>query len=266
MRQDMHELLKVLPCRGGGWAKIKAPRTLDEAPTQEPMRPRVGGWNLKENHDWVTPVKRYLRSQVGRLWNDVFSDICAVNDPRSKTQYDLREYIRYAVHTNVVLVDGEPQDTDGHSIWRDHWVHPDTGILMAAPEYKRRRWSGWRKKFDQVPIDATQKYVRVKGLWYLVTFAPFTREAYAAATAPIPRQVADFNAWYSAVLTDRYRPRIIDVVFGAELRRNYDDACRQLHNEWGSAIYAVEKRQIGSREIKKVTAQWAVLEVARQAS
>lgn len=265
MRRDMHNLIKVLPCRGGGWAKIKVPTDLEEAPLREPMKPRVRGWNLKENHDWTTPIHRYLLAQVGRPWNDVFSDICATNDNRSKNQYDVRDYVRYAVHTNIVIVDGEPQDTDGHSIWRDLWVHPDTGILMAVPAEKRYRYRGRRTHYDQVPIDATHKYVRIDGLWFLVTLAPFERAAYEAALKgkPLPGIHEGFSVWWGAMVKATHRQVIYDVVFGTGLRRDFDDACRQLRNEWGSEMFAAQKRQISKREVKKVTAQWAALEVAR---
>jgi hypothetical protein len=252
MREDMHQLIKVLPSRGGGWAKIKGPRgDIEELPSREPMLPRVGGWNLKENHDWTTPIDRYLLKQVGRPWNDVFSDICASNDLRSKTQYDVRDYVGYAVHTHVVIVDGEPQNSDGHSIWRRFWVHPDTGILMALPERKRYRWHGYRKHFDQVPIDAEHKYVRINGLWYIVTLAPFDE--------------ADYTRFLNAA-REAYRPTTYDVAFRQELYRDSGSARTQLCREWGSAVYAVSKRQIGTREIKKVNAQWEALELARESA
>ncbi|MDZ4834008.1 MAG: hypothetical protein SGJ27_09555 [Candidatus Melainabacteria bacterium] len=252
MRKDMHKLIKVLPARGGGYAKIKAPTgDYDNFPSREPMLPRVGGWNLKENHDWTTPIDRYLLKQVGRLWNDVFSDICAHNDLRSKTQYDVRDYIRYAVHTNVVIVDGKPEDSDGHCIWRRLWVHPDTGILMAIPLEKRYRFRGYRTKFNQVPIDANEKFVEINGIWYRVSLAPFVE--------------ADYEI-FAAAARKKFRPVIYDVVFREDLKHGGSSARSQLSHEWGSAVYACNKRQLGSREVKKVVAQWEALELAREAA
>jgi len=255
MRKDMHKLIKERGASGGGWVKIK-PVRLDVDPDtlvyREPMTPRSGGWNLKEQHDRRAPLRRYLASQVGRKWDDVYSEICAVNDHRSKTQRDLLEAIDGIVERHITIVDGEPKDSLGYSVWsRDFWVHPETGILMAPPPAKRYRWRGWRKEFNQVPIDQNTRYVQVGGVWYLCTFAPF--------------EAAPYRAFVGQARWDK-RGVVYDGCFREELSWSYDKARETLSREWGACVYVAHKRQLGSKEAKKVQAQWEALELARDAA
>lgn len=255
MRKDFHKLIKERPLVGAGCAKIKPVRVTpdsEDLPYREPMTPRVRGWNLKERHDRWGLLYRYLRSQVGRLWDDVYSEICAANDPRVKTQWDVRDQLQWTIHFNVRIIDGKPHDSKGDRLfWRDFWVHPDTGILMEVPREKRRRWKGFRKDHNQVPLSATQRYVEVDGIWYLVTFAEFKQDEYEA---------------FLKLCRETWRPAIYDVVFRDSLPYGYDRARQVLANEWGSGVYVVSKRQLASRDAKRVRAQWQALEEARNAA
>lgn len=255
MREDFHCLIKEPALVGAGRARIKKVRVTadsEDLPTREAMTPRVRGWNLKERHDRWGLLDRWLRSRVGQLWDDVYSEICAVNDNRVKTQWDVRDQLPWKIHQDVILIDGVAHDSKGDKLfWRDFWVHPETGVLMEVPRSKRYRWKGWRKTYNQVPLSDTQRYVQVEGIWYLVTFAPFKREEYEAAVA---------------LGRAERRPVLYDKVFRKGLSWSFDRARDELTREWGSCVYVVAKRQIGSREVKKVVAQWDALEAAREAA
>lgn len=268
MRTDMHDVLKVGRTRAKCRFKGTEVYDIEDAPVRESMRPQMG-W---KRHNWgrINPLRGYLAKQVGRPWNEVYSEICGTSgDVRNRIKFDLRQKLDNLVETNVIMVDGKPIDPSGRfsSLWSPFWVHPDTGVLMKSPERTRRnRYRGWYKDFKQVPIDATHKYVEIDGLWYIITFAPFTREAYeGTVTTTFQRGVeGGYDNLFKALTSLRYFRRIRDVVFGDKLRYGFDDACRQLSSEWGSAIYACHKRQIGSREAKMVAAKWAAMELERQ--
>lgn len=250
MREDMHKVIGQRPRVGGGWIKLKnSPDFSEDATTHEAMRPKVGGYNLKRKHDHRAPLRRYLNSQVGRQWNDVYSDICLKNDHRGKTQRDLLELVAYMVHDNVTMVEGEPRAVSGFSIWRDFWVHPDTGALMAAPQHKRYRWRGFKKNFEQVDADSTHKYVKINNIWFLVSFAPFDRFEFEEAKK---KAAKDFRLF------------IHDVVFREELPGDYDSARRKLEHEWGAAVFASAKRQLGKRQVRKVNQMLARIKSDRE--
>ncbi len=240
MRNDMHKVIAE-PGRRGGHdfvkSRVEIDRDDDTQPTREGIR-RKGKHDRKSRCQNFNPLRRYLTSKVGQLWNNVFSDICANNDLRNKVQGDVREHLTWMVHTNVEVVADEPIATDGYRIWRDFWVHPETGVLMAVP---RRSYKGrWVRKteWEQVPIDAETKYVKVDGIWYKVTYKPFIDDEYRAA--------------FKKSDTDVDRVGSFDCIFLGSLSRNLDSARRQLSYEWGACICAVKKRQIGKAEIKKM--------------
>lgn len=240
MRNDMHKVIAE-PGRRGGHDYVKTRVAIDAAddsePNREPMR-RRGKFDRRSRCQNTNPLRRYLASKVGQPWNDVFSDICANNDLRNYVQGEVREHITWMVHTNVEVIEGEPIATDGYRIWRDFWVHPETGVLMSVPKGKRYRWRGWKTDHEQVAIDALTKYVKVDGIWYKVTFKPFIDDEYRAA--------------FKKNDTDIDRVGNFDCIFLGDLSRNLDSARRQLANEWGAAICAIKKRQIGTAEIKKM--------------
>lgn len=240
MRKDMHKVIAE-PGRRGGHDfvknRVEIDRDDDTLPQREGIR-RKGSYDRKNSQHNYNPLRRYLTSKVGQQWNAVFSDICANNDLRNKVQGEVREHISWMVHTNIEVIGNEPFDTDGHRIWRDFWVHPETGALMAAPQGKRYRWRGWKTDHEQVAIDTLTKYVKVDGIWYKVTFKPFIDDEYRAA---FKKGEADVD-----------RVGTFDCIFLGSLSRSLDMARRQLRQEWGAEICAVKKRQIGKSEIRKM--------------
>lgn len=244
MRNDMHKVIAE-PGRRGGHDYVKTRVAIqandDSEPTREPMR-RRGKFDRRSRCHNYNPLRRYLASRVGQLWNDVFSDICANNDLRNYVQGEVREHISWMVHDNVEIVDGKPHATDGHLLWRDFYVHPDTGVLMKVPSGKRYRWGGWKTKYEQIAIDAETKYVRVDGIWYKVSFRPFIDEEFRAA----------FKKGDGVTTFDKDNVGTFDRIFLGALSRNLSTARDQLRREWGAFICATKKRQLGKAEIKKM--------------
>ncbi len=242
MRNDMHKVIAE-PGRRGGHDFVKSRVTIDRDDNTQSKREgirRKGSYDRKNRCQNFNPLRRFLASKVGQLWNDVFSDICANNDLRNKVQGDVREHLTWMVHSNVEVIDGKPFETDGHSIWRDFWVHPETGVLQVAPRYSyKRRWVR-KTEWEQVLIDASTKYVKIDGVWYKVAFKPFIDDEYRAAFKKGDKPF------------DKDRVGTFDCIFLGSLSRNLETARRQLSYEWGANICAVSKRQIGSAEIKKM--------------
>src|SRR5262245_53004858 len=104
MRDDMFKVIVERPRVGGSW-KRERPRRLDEdAPAREPLSRGRGTKRLNEN---LAPLARWFRRQVGRPWNAVFSELCAVVSVRSAVQKHVRDHIEHLVHLRVVERDGE---------------------------------------------------------------------------------------------------------------------------------------------------------------
>lgn len=155
MRPDMHKVIVERPRVGGGpiekWSRRRERgrrNDPEDAPLREPMRPR-GLFSRKEFSDRLRPLLGFLRKSVGRPWDDVFSEICAVASLDGTVRRHLRQHVDGYVETDVVLVDGVP-GTLGWGGWRPlrpyhgvtyFYVCPRAGLLrsVTGPGRPRRR-------------------------------------------------------------------------------------------------------------------------------
>lgn len=194
MRSDMKYVLIERP-RAGGWAetrktggKIRVEDLDDENDTIRPdasvkrlptSRLRVYGHAAKELTDLIGPLRRWVEAQVGRRWDEVYSEACQTLDRRSTMGNHVFEHLLRMVTTNTVLVDGkvmtflngggELREIDYYDFL---YVHPKTGILhKAAGKRPRYNWAASTKHKDILdgPTDLT-RFTREDGIWYLSTY------------------------------------------------------------------------------------------------
>jgi hypothetical protein len=89
---------------------------------------------LNEN---LQPLVRYLRSQRGRRWDDVFSEICAGLDTGSTVKMHVRQHIDDYVLSRISVGRDGAWMADGRRLDRPHpfarrhlfWVDPADGVL-----------------------------------------------------------------------------------------------------------------------------------------
>jgi len=118
-------------------------------------------------------LHRWLMGQRGRIWNDVYSEICTQADSRSEDGRQMRQGIEWMVETNIYrneageLVSG----SDHRRWWGDFfYVDPETQKLEWTGPRKRHRWSRpiEQKIFE---VDGQNYYLHDDGLWYRVEMA-----------------------------------------------------------------------------------------------
>ena len=152
MRHDMAKVVTERPRHGHGNPSRKWGLRLrehdfdadDHGPTRAPIaRGHQYGWHAKEFSDLLGPLRRYLHTQVGRPWNNVWSDITRNLDHRSLSGRHIVSHVLWDVERNTWL--GE----DGRVYRRrssdtvpvsGFYVHPRTGLLR----YARESWRGHR--------------------------------------------------------------------------------------------------------------------------
>lgn len=175
--------------------------------------------------DCLGPLRRWLRSKVGKHWDDVYGEMCKLVDTTTLSGKHILSHVWGYVERDVVIIDGVPYRTIS---WRNGWfqlgywgeqlyIHPDTGILCLAKKVPKKPPE---KRSDFLRIDAYHHYRKVDDIWYLVTLAdiPFLS------------------------LGD-------DVVLKTKLTR--DGGWR----EYGKAVYAVSKQQCSKKAIKIIMQQ-----------
>lgn len=142
----------------------------------------------KEFTDVLAPLRGYLRKQVGRPWDRVWSELCATLDRRSLTGLHIFQHIEWEVDTKCWL-NARGEVMESRRFYSSNapsrpveglYVHPRTGLLCAAPRRRRARcgdaWMRQREmrlRYPDVTIDEHMKswqdnlLVRVNGAWFL---------------------------------------------------------------------------------------------------
>lgn len=113
MRSDMAKVVTERPRRGHGNASRKTsgapirsfdPEHDDEGPTRLPVaRSRQYGYDAKAFTDRLGPLKRYLRSCVGRPWAKVHSELSRTLDRRSITGSHIWDHVKWFVESDCYI-------------------------------------------------------------------------------------------------------------------------------------------------------------------
>lgn len=133
--------------------------------------------------DLLGPLKRWLHSQLGRPWNDVYSEACAVIKPDSIIRAHVKTHLLEYVERNTFMHHGK---VCIHSLrvggpvplLRGRWnrgmffVHPESGLLMKAPyiSKRERRVSKPKPPVTLHWIGKNLAVQRIRGLWYECRF------------------------------------------------------------------------------------------------
>jgi hypothetical protein len=236
MRADMSKVIVERPRYGRspvgsdyprGRLKNRWVQDLEGAPRIESMG---GGYRDKMLSENLQPLVRYLRSNVGRPWSKVRSEISARISCNSAVQKHVLDHLSDYVSEDVVL--------DGRSVlvrrwgrlqplvsrgWRVYfYVCPRTKLLRLAPVARRKR-RGAEESPDRRPLDATHELRRIEGVWYELSFARID----------------------GAV--DAY-----DLLHGTHLDASALARGRATNALWRSGWYVAAKRQLSSREVARL--------------
>jgi len=121
MRDDMFKVIVERP----RWGVHKAPRAKlrrDKFPDRSFVGIRRQAWETcawtKHLNENLAPLRRYLHKQVGRQWNDVFSDICKNLDTGSTVKMHVREHIEDFVMVRISF------DRQGNWLGQGKWGGP----------------------------------------------------------------------------------------------------------------------------------------------
>jgi hypothetical protein len=240
MRSDMSKVIVERPrlrnpLRAGsayprGYLENRWAPDLENAPRTESMGGRYAKKRLNEN---LAPLVRFLRSNVGRPWDDVHSEIAARISCRSAVQKHVLDHLRDYVVKHVSVEGGavfymgyrglEPLVSSGGRL--RFYVEPRTGALLLAPCTARNR----RSRRDVDPgrriLSRERELRRIEGVWYDI------------AVAPIPREIDA-------------RAACFDVIERTGLSGSAFDA--NVSNVlWRAGRFAARKRQLCTKELER---------------
>ena len=163
---------------------------LDALPRYQSMRGahtdrKVFGENL-------APLRRWLLAQVGRPWNEVYSEACKVIKPDSVVRNHIKFHLLEMVERNTFLKDGEvwilgeggAVEVPVAFLW-GHWnfhVCPESGRLCRNPAGPRSRHGTWEQQRMEALarrcrwVTKTKAFIKCKGCWFECEMRPITPE------------------------------------------------------------------------------------------
>lgn len=166
--------------RKGKWYKFKCED--DVTPKSTGLRKTIkyhhGG--MKSLNEHLSPMRGFLNKNVGRLWNDVYSEVRKKFKPTNATNFHIYQHLLDYVEQNTfmykghVYVHGRYYDNEmrkwsfGHPVedsiypW---YVHPETGILSKF-EKKRFKFNPPRRFYNYIKINDHQIIIFLCGVWY----------------------------------------------------------------------------------------------------
>ena len=227
-------MAQVLVERPRGGPRLRFPRpelSLSDETVQDRLAQREGiraAWRWpKWPSENLGPLRRFLRSAVGRPWNEVHSEICARVRPDSTVQQHILLHLEWYVQMHVVersgvLYHGAGSEQGRPLIGRRYhqfYVCPRTGRLQLALHVPPHRA---RAPVPFIPLGHDRLAHQIDGQWYAIHLAPLPREG---------------GVW--DVLLRR-------VVYPAD--------ARTLAARYGAAGYARAKSQLSRRAVLQVVA------------
>ena len=139
----MHKVVVERPRHGRSWATSKAPLKppFDESPRYEAMKPNHT--RRKWFSDLLGPLRRWLQSQVGRPWNDVYSEACAVIKPDSIIRAHVKTHLLEFVERHTFMHDWLKKNValqKIHGLWFEcHFEVVPVGVRFKAYDHALER-------------------------------------------------------------------------------------------------------------------------------
>jgi hypothetical protein len=205
----------------------------DEAlPKSEGMRRPYT--NRKWFGEHLGPLKRWLRSNRGRSWNEVYSEACQVIKPSDPVRLHIKFHMLEMVERNTFLQEGDVwchrrsqavrlSDLGGHPIWPTFFIHPVTGLLLEVPSKpKRNRETRYRARPQHRWLKEFRLLMNLNGYWFECHLIEFPRH---------------FEGGDSPLRYDLTSHRFIEPSRGLEI--------------YGKRAYCAKKRQLSRKELKR---------------
>lgn len=262
MREDMFKIIVERP-RTKGWSAGKGDgkksRDLEDLPSKESMKPRRHYDRRKELNENLRPLERFLQknSNIGRKWDEIFSEICEHIKLDSTVQRHVREHIEMMVITNTFMKNGKVyEDARGHEFsleqgrhsYQQFFVHPVTGCLHYI---EKRRWRHVPQKPKFIQVDKNTQLHQQDGIWYVVTLAPLP--TYKEIIKESCGCKYTTNNWSD--LRDMFLDLSIWWISHDEHRRSHigHNTLRKLKETYGRGdVYAVAKKQANKKLLRLV--------------
>ena len=226
---------------------------------------------LNEN---LAPLRRYLERQVGRSWNQVFSEIASILRPTSTVQQHVRDHLKdfVALKPRPVMrhmwCAQRKRWIDGQGPWPRLLYVDEKGVLRRTADLAWvKRWERQRaaakvptRTDDVIVLSEMVELRRFNGIWFEVQRAALPQPEYI----PLRRQIRKRRNPYSwppaeisvdVVVRQLITPAVVDIVTGKPVTAGPEldehDAWREYRKAVPSRTYAASRRQLSRAELRR---------------
>jgi hypothetical protein len=195
MREDMSKVVIERPREGHRLPSSKTRlrvKRYDPDKEYDDLPKRVSGSRskhiraeqIKHFSDLLGPLLRFLRKNVGRPWNLVYSEMKEILDDRKVTGRHVFEHVDTEVETHALIGDDGELYTLGYGgllqpIY-EFYVDPRNGLLCWSdnkPLWRQRRKSiRDAQESSYVRLSDGAGYIKLKGIWYFIEFKNYKEE------------------------------------------------------------------------------------------
>ena len=247
----MFKVIVERPRRGGSWAReARLFWCSEDAPAKMGMQ--RGHRRRKRLNENLAPLRRFLVRQVGRPWDSVYSEVCAVIDHRSTVKQHVLRHVPDLVAIETKLLDGKicgPSWNSPFTPLRDLpqqlYVHPESRLLCRNEEritWRQERLAEERRKEAEIHarrriVSPTEQLHRVDGSWYFVRLAPLP---------DVRKEVRVVNGRRRELFVYDKRWDVLRKTLVSSRDRT---TSHELYGRHG--LYAAAKRQLGRQELRR---------------
>jgi hypothetical protein len=192
MREDMSKVVIERPREGHDLPSRKTRlriRRYDPDKEYDDLPSRVSGSRskyirpreIKDFSDLLGPLRRFLRKNVGRPWNLVYSEMKEILDDRKVTGRHVFEHVEMEVETHALIGDDGELYKLGYGgrvqpIY-EFYVDPRTGLLSWSdnnPPWRQRRklrkLERDAQEVNRVLLGVNTCYSKLNGIWYFIEY------------------------------------------------------------------------------------------------
>lgn len=250
------------------------PRDFENAPKREKIKGRYG-YDTKEFGENFPPLIGFLRKNVGRKWDAVYSELCAsLKGGGTVIAHTKLHLFRDFLVEKPFWIDGVPHDRPENS-WKgpsplsaDQPYVDQNGILRITAQNKnsrpRRAWHAHWRVDGRVIVDKHKQYRKIDGAWFEILLKMLPR-------SPLETGLVYYDVFLKQHIKGYVykKPNYFGVIPRPEwcwveksgtrvmcqtkLQMEYTGAAGDRH------MYAWSKRQLSSKEIEKFGLKDAVM-------
>ena len=127
---------------------------------------------VKQFSDLIGPLQRFLRSKVGRPWDDIYSEMKQNLDSRKVTGRHIFEHVQWEVELHPVIgEDGKIYKSYPHygerPLLQGLYVDPRTGLLCWA---EQEELAPPPREITYIPYTKFSGDFKIDGIWRFISF------------------------------------------------------------------------------------------------